>query len=181
MTKKLSELFDLPDFTDDVTPEQAVYAAQHALPATDDIDRTRELISEAAAAMDKIDAALPGVKNLDYGDGELDELADFAKRHADDLLALGMNMDPRFSGPVFQTASVMIGHAITAKTAKLDKKLKMIQLQLTKAKLDHQIAKDNKSPVGDSATAITGQATVVDRNELLLQIIEMNKMNKMNK
>ena len=44
----------------------------------------------------------------------------------------------------------------------------MVQLQLAKARLDHQINKDTKDPVEQ---AIEGQGVVLDRNELLKQIL----------
>ena len=87
---------------------------------------------------------------------------------------LGMNIDPRFAGVIMQTAGTMLGHAITAKTAKMDKKLRMINLQLAKARLDHQIKKDAKSGVADEEP-IEGQGIVLDRNELLRQILAGNK------
>jgi len=156
MTKKLEELFNLP--STDATAEEAEQI----------IEENRDIITEVNLAIDKIDAALPTVHNLDTGDTELDELAQLAQSKAEDLIDLGMNVEPRFSGVILQTAGVMLGHAITAKTAKLDKKLKMVQLQLAKAKLDHQIKKDTKDPVEE---AIDGQGVVLDRNELLKQIL----------
>lgn len=156
MTKKLEELFNLP--STDATAEEAEQI----------IEENRDIITEVNLAIDKIDAALPTVHNLDTGDTELDELAQLAQSKAEDLIDLGMNVEPRFSGVILQTAGVMLGHAITAKTAKLDKKLKMVQLQLAKAKLDHQIRKDAKDPM---EAAIDGQGVVVDRNELLKQIL----------
>ena len=156
MTKKLEELFNLP--STDATTEEAEQI----------IEENRDIITEVNLAIDKIDAALPTVHNLDTGDSELDELAQLAQSKAEDLIDLGMNVEPRFSGVILQTAGVMLGHAITAKTAKLDKKLKMVQLQLAKAKLDHQIKKDTKDPVEE---AIDGQGVVLDRNELLKQIL----------
>jgi hypothetical protein len=156
MTKKLEELFNLP--STDATAEEAEQV----------IEENRDIITEVNLAIDKIDAALPTVHNLDTGDTELDELAQLAQSKAEDLIDLGMNVEPRFSGVILQTAGVMLGHAITAKTAKLDKKLKMVQLQLAKAKLDHQIKKDTKDPVEE---AIDGQGVVLDRNELLKQIL----------
>jgi len=86
------------------------------------------------------------------------------------LMELGMNMDPRFGGQVFQTAGTLLGHAITAKTAKMDKKLRMVQLQLQKAKLDHQTSKD-----APEDTAVDGQGVVLDRNALLDQILQNSK------
>jgi len=69
----------------------------------------------------------------------------------------------------------MLGHAITAKTAKMDKKLRMISLQLQKARLDHQIAKDAKAGAADPEEPIDGQGMVLDRNELLKQILASQK------
>jgi len=156
MTKKLEDLFNL-------APSDATAEETEAV-----IAENRELITEVDSAISKIDAALPMVRDLETGDEELDDLARLAKEKAEDLIDLGMNIEPRFSGVILQTAGVMLGHAITAKTAKLDKKLRMVQLQLQKARLDHQIKKDTKDPVEE---AIEGQGVVLDRNELLKQIL----------
>jgi len=162
MTKKLSELFDLPDLpsTDSAKNSEVLQT----------IADNREAIARVDEAIDKIDLALPTVRDLEASDAEMDELADLAKSKFEDLMDLGMNMDPRFGGVVFQTAGTLLGHAITAKTAKMDKKLRMVQLQLQKARLDHQISKDNPDD-----QPITGQGVVLDRNELLNQILQKNK------
>lgn len=157
MTKKLEELFNLS--ASDSTSEET----------TKIIEGNRELITEVDRAIDKIDAALPMVRDLEAGDNELDDLAKLAKEKAEDLIDLGMNVEPRFSGVILQTAGTLLGHAITAKTAKLDKKLRMVQLQMQKAKLDHQIKKDTST--GDVEPAIEGHGVVLDRNELLKQIL----------
>ena len=162
MTKKLSELFDLPDLDKEpnVTPADALKT----------IADNKDVIEQVDEAIDKIDIALPMVKDLTATDNELDELANLAKDKFQDLMDLGMNMDPRFAGVVLQSASTLLGHAITAKTAKIDKKLKMVQLQLQKARLDHQISKEN--PEGKP---VEGQGIVLDRNALLEQILQKNK------
>jgi hypothetical protein len=92
-----------------------------------------------------------------------------------------MNVEPRFSGVIFQTAGQLLGHAITAKTAKLDKKLRMVQLQLSKAKLDQSLAAQAKKDGANSdvsAPEIEGKATVVDRNTLLKSVLDDLKKNK---
>lgn len=160
MTRKLEELFNLPTATENLTTEES----------KEFIEQNQNLILDIDNAIDKIDAALPTVRDLETGDDELDELAKLAKDKAEDLMDLGLNVEPRFSGVILQTAGVMLGHAITAKTAKLDKKLKMVQLQLAKAKLDHQIKKDaGKS--ADEDEPIDGKGVVLDRNELLKTIL----------
>jgi len=161
MTQKLSELFNLPP-ADDVTTD----AAEHT------IEENRALIEETDLAIDKIDAALPFVADLDTSDKELDELADLAKDKFQDLIDLGMNVEARFSGHILATAGTLLGHAITAKQAKLDKKLRMVDLQLKKARLDMQIEQANKKSDGDKIIdAEDGQGVVLDRNELLKQIL----------
>lgn len=161
MTKKLEQLFDLPTMGDGAADTDVRQV----------IEDNRELITEVDAAIDKIDASLPLVNDLAAMDSELDELAKLAKDKAEDLLDLGMNVDPRFGGPIMQTAGQLLGHAITAKTAKMDKKLRMIQLQLQKARLDHQISKDIKP----DDEPIEGKGIVLDRNALLATILEKNK------
>ena len=158
----MSELFDLPDIpsTDSAESSEALKT----------ITENKEIIARVDAAIDKIDIALPTVRDLEASDQEMDELADLAKSKFEDLMDLGMNMDPRFGGVVFQTAGTLLGHAITAKTAKMDKKLRMVQLQLQKARLDHQTSKDDPD-----SRPVDGQGVVLDRNELLNQILQKNK------
>lgn len=164
MTQKLEELFNLPKIeNEESTAEEA----------NTTIEENREMMREVDDAIDKIDAALPFVDDLDRGDKELDDLSDLAKEKFNDLIDLGMNVEARFSGHILATASTLLGHAITAKQAKLDRKLKTIDLQLKKMKLDHQIRKDSFSNDGDKLLgAEDGEGGVVlDRNTLLAQIL----------
>ena len=162
MTRKLEELFNLPkNLSEETTALEAVETFKENETIFKDIDST----------IDKIDAALPMVRELDASDQEMDELATLAKDRFNDLMDLGMNMEARFSGQVFQTAGVLLGHAITAKQAKLDKKLRMVDLQLKKMRLDHQIKQDGAGP----ATAVDGEGMVLDRNTLLAQILNKPK------
>ena len=110
------------------------------------------------------------VRGLDATDKEMDELSDLAKSSYQELMDLGMQVDSRFASEIFGVASNMLGHAITAKTAKLDKKLKMIDLQMKKIRLDqHQQALDAKDP--EAVAAQTAHGVVLSRNDLLERII----------
>ena len=162
MTRKLSELFDLSPTTEEVDA---------SLP---DLPTSRETLQALDTAIDKIDNALPAVRGLDSTDTEMDELSDLAKGSYKDLMDLGMQVDSRFASEIFGVASNMLGHAITAKTAKLDKKLKMIDLQLKKMRLD-QTAK----PDSDDGTGLvqTAQGVVLSRNDLLERIVGRKDQN----
>lgn len=86
---------------------------------------------------------------------------------------LGLAMEARFSGAVLQTAGTMLGHAIAAKQAKIDKKLRTVDLQLKKMRLDHQIAKDARGEAGEEPIEAQGQ--LLDRNALLAEILKSSK------
>jgi len=158
MTKKLEEILNLPESKKIVKQEEKAQAkAELAQPFLRNIDE-----------FDKISAALPQVKGLgDAGDAELDELAQKAKDAYEDIMDLGMNVEARYSGRLFEVAASMLGHAIQAKSAKLDKKLKMIDLQLKKQKLDQET-------MPDEGINIQGDGFIVsDRNSLLEKLKNM--------
>ena len=155
MTKKLEELFELPEQEKDVNESQIEKAEA-------------DLITEEAyEAIDKIEKALPQVKGLEASDGEMDELASLATNSYKDLMDLGMQVDSRFASEIFNSAGTMLGHAITAKTAKINKKLKMLDLQLKKAALDHKMSEKTE----ELENTPVGSGQVLDRNELLKALI----------
>jgi hypothetical protein len=164
--KKLEELFDLPTIPEDAEVESTEVF---------DIDKQQEMLTQADDIINKIDRALPQVSDLGIDtDTELDELADLAKNKFTDLMDLGMNVEARYSGTILQTAGVLLGHAITAKQAKIDKKLRVVDLQLKKLRLDQTAAKAGQN---NTLPPIDGQAIVLDRNELLKQILNENNSN----
>lgn len=150
MTKKLTELFDLPE--DD---QRGL-----SLPVPDNAE---EITTEAYDNLQKIENALPQVKGLEAADTEMDELAALATNSYKDLVDLGMQVDSRYASEIFNAASSMLGHAITAKTAKINKKLKMLDLQLKKAQLDQKVA----SKTEEVENTPLGEGKALDRNELL--------------
>ena len=86
----------------------------------------------------------------------------------DDIMDLGMNVEARYSARMFEVAASMLGHAISAKSAKLDKKLKMIDLQLKKHKIDQ-----DSSPE-EQGINIQGDGVIIaDRNSLIEQLKKM--------
>ena len=159
--KKLEELFDLPR-SDELESEE------HSL----NIDETKIALAEIDNAIDKIDSALPMVRDLQASDVEMDDLAKKATESFDELMSLGMNVDSRFAAEIFSVAGAMLGHALTAKQAKLNKKLKMIDLQLKKANLDAKLLDSDRAPA-----AQPGQGHVLDRNELLDRLLGDRKTN----
>jgi hypothetical protein len=150
MTKKLQELFELP--------QDEIDGLSLPIP-----DNAQEITTETLSNIEKIENALPQVRGLEASDTELDGLADLATSSYKDLMDLGMQVDSRFSSEIFGVAGTMLGHAITAKTAKINKKLKMIDLQLKKAALDQKLAAKTE----EVENTPLGEGKALDRNELL--------------
>ena len=156
MTKKLEDMLNLPDNKDIVKPanekkEQAIVEQE---------DTFRDI-----AEFDKIASALPAVKGLgELADKELNEVADKAMAAYDDLMDLGMNVESRYSGRVFEVAGTMLKTNLDAKVAKLDKKLKMVELQLKKQKMDQDGSNTNGDIVNGDGYVVT------DRNSLLQRL-----------
>jgi hypothetical protein len=155
MTKKLEELLNIASDTESIIPEQVA-----ATPLLN--------LQEKLHEFDKIAAALPRVDGLgDLSDKEFDTLADKAEKAFDDLMDLGMNVEARYSTKMFEVASTMLNGAIAAKSAKIDKKLKMVDLQLKKLALD-------KKHNGNDPDQVDGEGYILtDRNSILERIKNM--------
>jgi len=162
MTKKLEELFNLDD-QEASKPEETAQVEK----TEKDIAAHQEIrsLDDSARAIQKITGDLPQVTELDeIEEKDLDHLATKAEQAYDDLMDLGMNVEVRYSGRIFEVASSMLKNAIDAKTAKVDKKLKAIDLKLKKYKID----KDSPEDPND---IMDGQGYVMlDRNELMKKL-----------
>ena len=164
MTKRLEEILNLPD-------SQLLIKEEKQNVFNDKIKESAKIpqdnLFRNIQDFDKISSALPQVTGLgDASDSELDSLAQRATDAYDDLMDLGMNVEPRYSGRIFEVASSMLKNAIDAKSAKLDKKLKMIELQLRKQKLDQDVS--------TGTTEVEGEGYLVtDRNSLIERLRNM--------
>jgi|15BtaG_2_1085339.scaffolds.fasta_scaffold00642_1 hypothetical protein len=186
MTKKLEEEFNLPPIEElnfDFSKEQ--------LPEVVEEDKSlAEINSEIAASnkgmeiSQKIDAALPLVAGMETLEREMDEYAQKAMDTFADLVDLGKNVEDRHVAPIFDSASKMLAAGLQAKQAKLDKKLKMVELQMKKQRLDQQEReleaklKAKEDDDDDRDSTIEGKI-VGDRSAMLEEI--MGKMRENDK
>ena len=168
MTKKLEELFDLPE-NKAVIEEEKEKNIKDAQTRTYEKAITKaEEAEEISNQVDKIASSLPRVSGLGAkSDQELDDIADKAVQSYEELMDLGMNSDPSRSGRIFEVAGSMLKTGLDAKVAKMDKKLKMIDLQLKKQKLDQAIT--------DPSDTVNGDNLVIDRNALLANLKDLDK------
>ena len=173
MTKKLEDILNLPNVkeafkeVDKKEKDKKLKETANGNPSTKNLDpQTQKNLQKSYAEFDKVAAALPQVKGLgELSDLELDKLAIEAEESYKNLMDLGMNVDSRYSGRIFEVAGNFLRNAIDAKSGKIDKKLKMIELQLKKQKLD-QGNKDG-GPVEESDGFV-----ISDRNELMKKLLK---------
>lgn len=169
MTKKLEELLDMPDAKEVVEADKK-QAEQEKKQEKQETKKQSKHDERTLEDIDKIAAALPAVKGLgEMADKELNEVAEKAMDAYEDLMDLGMNVESRYSGRVFEVASTMLKTNLEAKTAKMDKKLKMIEMQLKKEKMD-------RDSTGGDGDVVQGEGYVVsDRNSLIEKLKNIDK------
>ena len=159
MTKKLEELLNGAPTEED------------SLPVEIDAEESKDQIVELERNLQEVDSIEKALSTVELddrsNDTELDEIAVKADTTFDNLMDLGMNVEARFSGQIFDTASKMLQIKLNAKQSKVDKKLKMLELQIRKKALDARIERDS----GQNG-AVNGEATVISRNELLDRILK---------
>jgi len=173
MTKKLEELLNLPESQEIVKEDQekAKVEESKAEKKSKSIEQQQSTMRDIAE-FDKIAAALPKVEGLgEMGDAELDDVGQRAITAYEDLMDLGMNVESRYSARIFEVAGQMLKTTLDAKIAKMDKKLKMVDLQLKKQKQDAQTGESDSNVVQGEGYVIS------DRNSLLEKLKKMDKYN----
>ena len=164
MTKKLEETFNIEP------AEEKVEKNDEETPSIEESKALTEVLYAELKTTEKIDNALPLVKDLNEHDKEMDDIHQKALDAFNDLLQLGMNVEVHAGAKLLETANQMLKTAMEAKDSKVDRKLKMINLQLQKAKLDYNISKNKDGFELESDGAVT-----ISRNELLKRIENAQK------
>jgi RNase P/RNase MRP subunit p29 len=156
--KTLEDTFGL-DSMHDVSNDIADDTPTNPIPSPEEVGQALT----HANALEKQFRSLDG---YDTHDKEMDELAKMAIEAHQNLQDLGMNVEIRHAGEIFSSSSQMLKIAVDAKNSKVDKKLKLMKLQLDKLKIDMSAKKDDVS--------VDGTALRLDRNELLKQLKNMD-------
>ena len=164
MTKKLEETFDIQP------AEEIVETIEEETPSIEESKELTEILYSELKTTEKIDSALPLVSDLNQHDKEMDDIHRMALDAFNDLVQLGMNVEVHAGAKLLETANQMLKTAMEAKDSKVDRKLKMINLQLQKAKLDHSVSKNKDGFELESDGAVS-----IDRNELLKRIDSAQK------
>ena len=157
--KKMEDFFNLPPSAEsEVEPQPTKTAGELMIQATE--------IMSALTTAEKVDHALPVVIGLDDHDNDMDKIHDKAIQTFNELISLGGNVPDMHAGKIYEVAGQMLKTALDAKNAKAEKKLKMIELQLKKIRVEQDDPSQGKGNGSSSGE--------FDRNELLKYIVSGN-------
>jgi hypothetical protein len=116
-------------------------------------------------------SSLVSADELQKLDKEFDEIAEDALEQFDTLIDHAFNSAPSHQGKLFEVAASMMTTALNARTAKVDKKLKLMKMQLEQAKFERMLAKEQQNPVQGT---IESETVVKDsRNRIMEEIYKM--------
>lgn len=161
-TKKMEDFFNLPPASEDDEDEEIAPTK-----TKDELMVEANQIFSALTTAEKIDYALPTVAGLDTHDSEMDDIAKKAVKTFEDLVNLGGNVPDMHAGKIYEVAGQLLKTALDAKNAKAERKLKMIDLQIKKAKLE--------LGAGGGEGNSTTSGGEFDRNDLLKYIVDAKK------
>jgi hypothetical protein len=175
MTKRLEEEFNLESI-DEIMRDPLNTKEHKEERSLDTIKHEISEYEEQVVISERIDGALPAVHGLDQVDIELNGYANKAMETFDELVDLGRNVEDRHAAAVYDSASKMLQSALQAKQSILDKKLKMVELQMRKAKLDLDEKKANASlDIRDPNSPEAEGIIIGDRASLLSEIMSKIK------
>lgn len=144
----------------DVDNDASDDSTEVEMPSTEELKSALENAKDLEKQFKKMDG-------YDTHDQEMDALAKMAIEAHQSLQDLGMNVEIRHAGEIFSSSSQMLKIAVDAKNSKVDKKLRLLKLQLDKMKIDLAAKKDDGT--------VDGTAVKLDRNELLEQLKQMQQ------
>lgn len=160
MTKNLEEAFDLPPIKEAIAKQKGEIIVETKHTPEEALAESARIL-KALTITEKVDHALTTVDNINEHDIEMDDIAQEALESYTELKELGMNMSDAHSGRMMEVAASMLKTALDARSAKMERKLKTIDLQLKKLRIDKMNGREN-DPNDDTPE--------FDRNELLKHI-----------
>lgn len=172
MTKSLEEAFGLPPIKDALAKQAKQESSEvesidesetpkKALTADEALENSARILNALSMA-EKVDYSLTTVDELDESDLEMDTIALEALESYTELKDLAMNMSDAHSARMMEVASQMLKTSLEAKEAKINRKLKTIDLQLKKMRMDRLSGKSDSS---DNEAGVE-----FDRNDILQRI-----------
>lgn len=163
MTKRIEEVLDLPSL-ESLMGENPLSPEDQA--KIDDITRALE-----ANDID-IDKHLLDPDGTREHAAEMDQIVDAAMTAHKDAIDMAFNMEPKNAGSIMEPAARFLELSMKAMQAKLDARMKGIELKMKREKLDHELRKNQEEGVVEGEAPVSEAGSLKDRNQLLKSLKE---------
>lgn len=132
--------------------------------AAEDAKMSDEEIHTALEEAKHLKKQLRQIPDILEKEGEIDVIANDAAKYFEDIMDKAFNTEDRFAPELFNAANSMLKTALDGKNAIVNAKLKLLDLELKKQKIEQ----DFQAKGGPQAKEVNGQQVIVaDRNSLL--------------
>ena len=158
MTKRIEEVLDLPSL-ESVLGEDSL--------SPEDQERIDQITKALEANDIDIDKHLMDPDGTREHAAEMDEVAAAAMNAHKDAIDMAFNMEPKNAGSIMEPAARFLELSMKAMQAKLDARMKGMEMKMKREKLDHELRKNQEEGVVDGETPITESGRLADRNQLL--------------
>lgn len=152
MSRRLEDLINIPSIND----------MKEAIDKTEELSAAIDQSGVEFTLNEKLEAALPIVADIMAHDSDMDDIAKKAIDSYNDLCDMADNTPAMYSGKIYEVAANMLRTAMDAREAKLQKKLRIVEMQLKKLRIDKV-----RDESGSSDSGANSNSNTFDRNELL--------------
>lgn len=173
--KKLNDVFNLPEEDDDSDIDETV-DIDHKETDNETITYNIEDFKPVISKANEISREIRDTENIDK---DFDELSKRSMEVFELLVDIGQNIEDKHVSDIFDVASKMMTNSISAKTHKMERKLKAINLEIQNHKADIEQQKldqkiKERAARGDDSKPIDGDSEriLVSREDLIRQIIK---------
>lgn len=171
MTRGIEDMLNLPHLED--------LLKDNGMESDDNTEENDRRLAEALAIAEQAEQRLAMTTGADHALA-MDDLYTEIKKHAQDLMDLGYNIDHARARGIFEIASSMFKNAIDAKNSKRDAELKAMKLALDEKRLElDRIRVKFETGMGSTGDGEIREAVIVeDRNVLLKQLRDQMNRDK---
>lgn len=160
--KSIEDTFDIPSIDDlqqamkFITSPQSEEFEDELMPAI-----STEELQEALSNAKDMKRSLMVVPDILDKEDAIDNLSDTASKYFEDIMDKAFNSEDKYASELMTAANLLLKTAIDGKTALINAKLKLLDLELKKQRLDQSVKAPEIKQVNGT------EVTLADRNSLL--------------
>lgn len=177
--KKLNEVFDLPEDDNENDNNEKNFSKEASELEIKKDEYGLYDYESLSPVISKADEISKEIKKTDKSDADFDELSNRSIEVFEMLVDIGQNIEDKHVADVFDVASKMMTNSISAKTHKMERKIKALNLEIQNQKVDVENRKleqriKERRQRGDDTKPIEGNSEQIEmsRDELIQKLLQ---------